>query len=429
MASNSPFWYDPSTSNSYREVTEPNSVVYLAENLFQVSDLTSYAAKKDGRAAEVPVIVDDVSLALHLGIENKTLWWARINKNGKRDRVSGSLVLKPDGTPVQPGLYTTLRIPKGKDKKTGKTKYRYLNVPDDRLKFIQKQLVAKVFNKFDYPEYITGFVKGRSIRDTADVHAGKNIVVSLDIENFFPSIKESHVREAIENVLGYPKEVARLISELCTMSNFVPQGAPTSPAVSNLVGYYFFDKKVKELLDAEGFSYTRYADDLTFSTDKEFPKLTEPDPEDPEDTTKHPTSDLDPIINKVTKLLRSSGFKVNKRKTKIMRKGGRQWVLGQVVNIYPNILRKEYNKLRAILHNVGLNGIEEEAKKTNRTPMEFLQWLKGHILYVRQINEHRGEALYDNFKLLTQHFNVNDKDIQEISIILSENDYEIENNT
>jgi len=362
--------------------------VFIDDKTFTVEDLTELLS---GDNEHIPIIVDENSLSNFLGIQSKTLWWARINKNN---------------------LYKTFKIPK-KNKK-GKTKFRHLCDPEQRLKYIQKQIANKILSKFELPEYITGFRKGVSIVDTAKIHAGKKIVMSLDIENFFPSIKQWHVNVMLRMLFKYPDSVNRLISELVTFHNFVPQGAPTSPIISNLVSYAFFDKEVKELSDKYQLNYTRYADDLTFSTNKDYPKLSEPSESNPNIPIK---SELDDFVNSITLICKKHGFKINKYKTKYMRGVARKWVLGTVVNKEPNILRYKYNIIRAILHNINLNGLEKEASKTGRTKIEFISWVKGLLLFLKQVNPQKGGLLLDDFNLILKADNGSEEDITEVKLL------------
>lgn len=353
---------------------------------FEIVDLTQNY--KQIEKESWPVILDDAMLSDILGITKRTLYYvsspwlqAGLDKNTKQQR-------------SEP-LYKVFRLRKGKNKKTGKDMYRFIQAPQPRLKYVQTQVAGKILDKVELPDYITGFRKGIGMRTTAEKHASKKIVVSLDIQNFFNSIKQTHLMELFRSFFHYPKRVSKILSEICTYKYFVPQGAPSSPALSNIVGYYFFDRKVEEIATRYGFTMTRYADDITLSTDKEYPK----EEKELEDGKVVITSEIDKMVDEIEEVLKKAGFKLNKYKTKVMRSPARKWVLGQVVNEEPNILRREYNILRCIVHNIEMSSLEEQSKRKEMTEYQFLAWLRGKLAHLKQVNPRKGEYLMDRLEL------------------------------
>lgn len=396
-------------------------------NKFEITDLTENCKKLTGLG--VPVILDDAMLFDTLGITKKAgyAFSSPYIKSGVRPEtkivneghVRKKVPIKDsNGKPVliadrsRKPLYKIHKIEKGINKKTGKKMYRYIQAPCEQLKYIQTQIVGQILSKIDLPPYITGFRKNKGIRDTAKVHAGKKTVISLDIRNFFNSIKQTHLMEVFCQFFHYPIRVSKVLSELCTYKAFVPQGAPSSPALSNIIGFYFFDKEIEQIAKKYDCEMTRFADDITFSTDKEYPKRTTKNQEGVEIIR----SDLDDMIEEIDGILRKSGFKLNKYKTKVMRKPARQWVIGQVVNKEPNLRKSAYHLLRNIVYNVEMTSLATQAARKGDTEFQFLAWLKGKISHLMQVNRAKGEGLMDrlNLALKAQGY---EEDISEVKII------------
>jgi len=140
---------------------------------------------------------------------------------------------------------------------------REIQAPRRFLKIIQTWINEYICTKASPPECVTGFVRGRSIFDNARVHAGGGNLMVVDIEDFFPSITFEKVERVFAS-FGFPPGVARQLAALCCLHNRLPQGAPTSPAIANLVCKPL-DEKLLELAKDWGAKYSRYADDLSFS--------------------------------------------------------------------------------------------------------------------------------------------------------------------
>ena len=138
----------------------------------------------------------------------------------------------------------------------------------------------------------------------ANVHVNKRIVISLDLKDFFPSIHQDVIQKIMENQ-GIGTMPARTISEFCTYKYFVPQGALTSPKISNIVTATTFGPKLKEYCDSKGLILSVYADDITLSSE----------------TTVNP----DEVIAQVTAIVEEYGFRVNNQKTKVMSNAFRQY--------------------------------------------------------------------------------------------------------
>ena len=148
--------------------------------------------------------------------------------------------------------------------------YRMISAPDKDLQAIQSTIYSRILSSVTivHPAAV-GFRCGPAVGDNAAPHLGKRYVLKMDIHDFFGSIRSPRVRQTFKKI-GYPENVSKVLGALCCLHRHLPQGAPTSPALSNIVGYEM-DRKLAALAAEYGVTYTRYADDLTFSGDV-FPK-------------------------------------------------------------------------------------------------------------------------------------------------------------
>jgi retron-type reverse transcriptase len=265
---------------------------------------------------------------------------------------------------------------------------RVLSAPHKKLKAIQRWILAEVLNKLPLESPAHGFVPARSIVTNATPHVGQQFVVNLDLKDFFPSIGYRRVRHAFRRA-GYSGAVSTVFALLCTECprqpvTFngeryevasgplgLPQGAPTSPALSNLVARKL-DKRLAGFAKKLGLNYTRYADDLTFSGPAELAPR------------------IGYILAKVRHVAQEEGFTVNEKKTRVMRPSRAMEVTGVVVNDKPSVARDEVRRLRAILHRAKAEGLD----KQNRQDLpHFRAWLQGKIAFVSMVNPPAGAKL------------------------------------
>lgn len=180
-----------------------------------------------------------------------------------------------------------------------------------------KILNSKLNEIFVPNEFTHGFVKGKNIKTNATCHLGKNLILSVDIKNYFESIpREMIVNNLIK--LGFTKQVSSWISNITTLENYLVQGFSTSPTLANIVTQEL-DINLKEICGDE-IIYTRYADDLYFSTN----------------------SNLIPL-KEITEIVEEFGFKLNDKKTKFMSRGKKQYVTGLTTfdTIIPRISKEK----------------------------------------------------------------------------------------
>jgi RNA-directed DNA polymerase len=248
------------------------------------------------------------------------------------------------------------------------------------MRAVQFKILKQILEKVEVPDYVYAFEIGKSIPEMAAQHVGKSVVISLDLKDFFPSIKQYHLNQIFRH-LGFGEKPAQTLSELCTYKSFVPQGALTSPKVSNIVTAFTFGPIVKQYCDTKGYTLSIYADDLVISSN----------------TPLEPVA-IKELIRTVSIAAGGYGFKLNKDKIKVMYPNQRQYVCGAVVNRKVNLKRSDRNTLRAIVYNSGKNGVDAEAAKNNLTPSQFISKIAGKLNWFSQLNPVSGNLLKDKFK-------------------------------
>lgn len=256
--------------------------------------------------------------------------------------------------------YTEFEIPK----KSGGT--RKISAPIARLKAVQVRLADLLYDCVDeinrenvVKTHIShGFRRGRSIFTNADQHTGKRYVLNIDLADFFPSINFGRIKGFFEknNHFQLKSPVALAIAQLCCNKGVLPQGSPTSPVISNLIGH-ILDMRLVKLAGKFGCTYTRYADDITFSTNKRtFPKALA--------KRKLCASDDWSVGKDLRRTVERSGFTINAHKTRMQYYYSRQVVTGLTVNKKPNVSQAYYKKTRAMCDRLFQTGSAHELIET-----------------------------------------------------------------
>ena len=287
----------------------------------------------------------------------------------------------------------------------GRRPPRVIERPKRRLKDAQRQVLHEILDRIPAHPRAHGFTRGRSAVSNAAVHAGRRVVVRLDLEDFFASIGAGRIYGIFRSA-GYPEAVAHALAGLTTnavpaaqwhavprpqdareitahhalgrrlATPHLPQGAPTSPALANLAAFGL-DRRLHGLANALGAAYTRYADDIVLSGGGLL------------------LSRAADVRTSVTAIAREEGFTVNEDKTALMTRAGRQRVCGVVVNDHPNVARDAYDELKAILHNCATRGTVQQ----NRGGVpDFRAHLLGRVVWVEQVNPARGAKLRERFE-------------------------------
>lgn len=255
---------------------------------------------------------------------------------------------------------------------------RIVHSADFDLRRYQKWVLDNILSTAVVSPYATAYVKGSSTRDNAEPHVGHSFVIKMDVRHFFDSITYRQVYRAFEKATGYPASVLVFLSKLCCLNGHLPQGACTSPMLSNLC-MSGIDKELGSYCNEKGITYTRYCDDITFSADKiEIPDL----------------------IDFVSALLERNGFRINKRKTHILHKGVSHNVTGIVCNEKMSIPSEYKRKIRQEMYYIDKYGLDEHLRHTNQEKysgnyqaIQYLNSLIGRISYVLSV-EGDNERMY-----------------------------------
>ena len=277
---------------------------------------------------------------------------------------------------------------------------RLLEAPRPRLRTLQRQVLDDLLGPVPVHPAAHGFVTGRSVLTGALPHVGAEVVITLDLESFFASIGAERVYGVLRSI-GYPEPVSHLLTGLCTQATpfrvladmprtaahfapfrlrrrlataHLPQGSPTSPQLANLCAFSL-DRRLSAYAAAIGATYTRYADDLTFSGSGIAVRQRG-------------------VVAAVSRIAVEEGFAVNRAKTRVQGRDGRQQVTGVVVNTATRIPREEYDLLRAILHNCVTHGPDGQNRLQHRN---FRAHLLGRIAWVAFLDAERGRRLRTTF--------------------------------
>jgi retron-type reverse transcriptase len=203
------------------------------------------------------------------------------------------------------------------------------------------------------PNCVHGFVPNRNIVTNARKHTEKNWVLNFDLAHFFDSITYSDISNLFLNPpFRCGEKVAKILSLLTVTRIGLPQGAPTSPVLSNLIAMEL-DRKLMALTKSRGITYTRYADDITFSSDSVFDDdLVEHEKDNPK------THKIGPLLEEI---IHQCGFKIHPEKTRLQSKNQAQTVTGLRVNEKVNVNRKFIREVRAMIYKLGKHGLDSYA--------------------------------------------------------------------
>jgi retron-type reverse transcriptase len=254
-------------------------------------------------------------------------------------------------------VYREFTIPK----RTGGK--RTLHAPIPELKQLQRRILRRLLARLKTHPAATGFERGESFATNARRHVGKAVVMRMDIHDFFPSIRVRRIGDYFR-AIGWNRESANLLLTLCTWNGALPQGAPTSPRLSNLVNFRL-DARLAGLSARNGATYTRYADDLTFS-------FAEDD-----------RNSVGRVRYAARLILEEEGYRYHRRKFQVRRRHQRQQVTGLVVNQQVNLSRSTRRWLRAVQHRAKHHGTplsssgsfpSHPVKRPTLTPEQLAGW-------------------------------------------------------
>ena len=277
--------------------------------------------------------------------------------------------------------------------------HRHISAPMPRLKSAQHWILEHILYLVPLHPAAHGFVPGRSILTNAQPHVNTEIVINVDLKDFFPSVSYPRVKGTFK-ALGYSDQIATILGLICTEATqeavslegetyfidqgerHLPQGAPTSPAITNILCRRL-DKRLQGAADKRGFTYTRYADDMTFSTTSTDPKT------------------LQQMVWQLRQVIADEGFTLHPDKFRIMRKGSRQEVTGIIVNEKMGIDRRKLKRFRALLFQIETQGPQGKHWEGNTN---VLAAIRGFANYVAMVDPGKGKPLVEKAEeLLERH--------------------------
>lgn len=253
---------------------------------------------------------------------------------------------------------------------------RKLSVPDLILKNVQRSIADNILSQYPISKYAKAYKAGSNVQQNAQPHVGKKKILKLDIEGFFDYVLYSQVKDIVFYKEKFAEPIRILLTMLCYYKESLPQGAPTSPAITNII-MYEFDEKVGAFCNEKNIAYTRYCDDMTFSGDFEERE----------------------VITFVKGELYKLGLFLKNRKTVVVPASKRQTVTGIVVNEKLNITKEYKKSIRQEMYYIQKYGLAGHLNKLGISDKSgYVLSLKGRITFVLQTIPNNREFLeYRNF--------------------------------
>jgi RNA-directed DNA polymerase len=256
-------------------------------------------------------------------------------------------------------------------KRTGGT--RLICASQGRLKWLQRAFLDGFLAPIEMPPHVQGCVKGRSARTNAELHVNKEVVINIDLRDFFGSVSLNMVTQLFIDKLAFEEEAAEIFAALVAMDGLLPQGAPTSPAIANLIALKL-DDDILRICSQASCSYSRYVDDITISGGNELVEL----------------------LPTIYEAIEKRGFVPNTNKTRILRKHVRQSVTGVVVNTKATVPKSLLRDLRQQIYYCERWGVKEHCETLGVRPSQFLKETWGKIGYVANIRPELAVPLHES---------------------------------
>jgi Reverse transcriptase (RNA-dependent DNA polymerase) len=251
------------------------------------------------------------------------------------------------------------------------------------LKKIQKAIQRQLLEKVEYPNYLTGSLKGRDARRNAEIHAGASITVCEDVEKFFPSTTSELVNTIWLKFFGFSSDVADLLTKLTTKGGALPQGAVTSSYLANLA---FWDREpaFHAALQAKGIMYSRYVDDITISSKRALSNV-----------------ELQKLIAQILGMMKACGFKAKRSKQEIQRGNSPMYATKLMVNVRAALPTSERKAIRAAVYQLEerLAGSSEPATLSSE-----LNSVAGRVGRLKQMHPTKGNALKKRVDIMRNSF-------------------------
>lgn len=244
---------------------------------------------------------------------------------------------------------------------------RVISASQGRLKWMQRVFLDGVLSDFPMPPHVHGGVKGRSPASNARMHVDQDVVINIDLSNFFGNVCFDTVSRILMEKFHFDEDAAEVFARLTIVGGSLPQGAPTSPALANLAALPLDEDIMlvcRGAVSNQVFQYSRYVDDITISGGTE----------------------LVALLPKIYESIKRNGFSPNVKKTRILRRSIRQSVTGVVVNKKPSVPKTLIRKVRQQLYYCRKWGIKEHCEDQGVTPERFLKAIRCSIAYIGTIN-------------------------------------------
>lgn len=337
---------------------------------------------------DLPVIFSIENLAMFIGIEAKYI--RNLIGDGKNN-----IIYKYEHKNKR---YNYFKL----KKRNGK--FREIMSPSKDLKYIQKWILVNILEKYPLADSCKGFRNKISIYDNAKVHERADIILKVDLLKFYDTITDRRVYGVFKS-LGYVENLAYSFAKIATAKHrndywidfdkksqeilsklilekpsILPQGAPTSPMLANIIATPM-DRRFEALAKKLNCNYSRYADDLTFSI-KEKGKL--------------------PSLKLITKIINEEGFFINEEKTKYMKKGCKQYVTGLTTTNGVNVSKKYRKEISEHIYYCRRHGVAGHLERRRKefpkyNPINFHDWLYGHLCFIKSINETANKKMLEDF--------------------------------
>lgn len=301
---------------------------------------------------KIPIIYDQRHLSLLVGYNEEYLY-----------KVTNS----------QKSFYRTFKI----QKRSGGV--RKISEPLPSLKEIQRWILDEILSKCRVSAYAKAYRPNKSVKDNAIFHLNQSIILTLDIRDFFSSLKWKSVFKLFCDI-GYSIPVSMMLSKICCLNDSLPQGAPTSPTISNIL-MNNVDKRISAFTKSKNIHYTRYADDMTFSGDF-IPGM---------------------VIKFVSNVLKDHNLDINKKKIRVRKKNQRQEVTGIIVNNEEmRVIKEKRKKIRQSLYYIQKYGLSSHLQKIHNNRANYIRHLLGIINFMLFINPKDDEV--KNYKRILMEF-------------------------
>ena len=254
------------------------------------------------------------------------------------------------------------------------------------LKSIQARIQCLILRKVTYPRYLQGGIRddgqARDFVSNASLHCDRRIVICEDIKNFFPSTPSSLIHDMWKSLFHFPDHIAHVLTGLTTLEGYLPQGAKTSSYLANLA-LWRTEHGLVGSLTSQGFTYSRYVDDITLSTDR------------------HLTgSEIAKVVRQVARMCSLLGFRLKRSKHSVATSGTRMSVTGLMVNRRASLPKEVRSQTRALVHQCECLASTSEAMR--HTPHFEVEWNRacGKVVLLRRLHPTEGNHLYERLRAI-----------------------------